>query len=434
MDKNEIIAILHDWNFWRNKLKTGISRSYYLNILEKLLGCNHIIAITGSRRVGKSFIMRQMAKLLIDKGQDPRNILHVNLEDPRFIENDVQFLDKIFLTYCEFIKPTDTPIIFLDEIQEIEGFEKWIRMMHELSKAKIIVSGSNSKLLSRELGTLLTGRHLDLTVFPLSLKEFLEFNSVSIDENKGNDKEVKALLKDYIEYGSFPEVTLLSEKKEILLTYFDDVINKDIFKRFHIRKKQDLRSVVKYYFSNISNLSTFNAIERFLNISIKSVKNYTDYIEQAYLVFSLKRFSFKVKEQEKSPRKIYSIDTGLCNAVGFRFSQNLGRLVENIVFINLLKKQIHDKDTEIFYWKDEHHREVDFVVKQGLEIKTLIQVCWEMDNEKTRKREVRSLQKAIKELSPMESFIITEDIEGEENISGMNVKILPLWKWLLNLQ
>lgn len=434
MDKNEIIQILYDWNFWNKDQKIGILRPSYLSRLESLFSSNQVITITGPRRAGKSFIMRQMAKRLINSGYDPKNIMHVNLEDPRFTESGVLFLEKIFEAYREYIAPQKTPVLFLDEIQEIEGFEKWVRMMHELSKAKIVISGSNAKLLSRELGTLLTGRHLDLTVFPLSFGEFLSFNNVTITEKNDllvKEAEIKGFLRKYIESGSFPEVALSEQKKEILLTYFEDVITKDLLKRFNIRKPQDLRALVKYHLSNISSLTTFKSIERSLEMSITSVKNFTGYLEQAYLVFPLKRFSFKVKEQEKSPRKMYAIDTGLCNAVGFRFSENLGRLAENIVFITLKRKQALNPDMELFYWKDVQHREVDFVIKDGLKVKSLIQVCWNMRDEKTRNRELRSLSKAMRELNIATATIITEDTEGEEKLHDNAVKLIPLWKWLL---
>lgn len=434
MDKNEIIQILDDWNFWNKEQNTGVLRENYLGRLEDLFSSNQIITITGPRRAGKSFIMRQMAKRLIDKGHAPKNIMHVNFEDPRFIESGVSFLEQIFSAYKEYLIPAGTPVLLLDEIQEIEGFEKWVRMMHELSKAKIIISGSNARLLSRELGTLLTGRHLDLSVFPLSFGEFLMFNGMAFKEPfdiAGREVEIKGLLRKYIEFGSFPEVALSQQKKEILLTYFEDVVTKDLLRRFKIRKPQDLRSIIKYYLSNTSSLVTFKSIERFLEMSITSVKNYTDYIEQAYLVFPLKRFSFKVKEQEKSPRKMYAVDTGLCNAVGFRFSENLGRLAENIVFITLKRRQAASPGVELFYWKDVHHREVDFIVKEGLKVKSMIQVCWDMRDEKTRNREMRSLAKAMKELNVPTATIITEDTEGEEKIRNKSVKLVPLCKWLM---
>ena len=434
MTKHEIIQILDDWNFWNRDQKTGVSRPIYISRLESLFSSNQVITITGPRRAGKSFVMRQMAKQLINKGHNPKDIMHVNLEDPRFTESGVLFLEKIFETYREYISPQNTPILFLDKIQEIEGFEKWVRMMHELSKAKIIISGSNARILSRELGTLLTGRHLDMEVFPLSFREFLSFNNIALTNKMdliGKESEIKGALRKYIEYGSFPEVALSEQKKEILLSYFEDVITKDLLRRFNIKKTQDLRAIAKHYLSNISTLSTFKSIERSLDMSITSVKSYTGYLEQAYLLFPLKRFSFKVKEQEKSPRKIYAIDTGLCNAVGFRFSENDGRLAENVVFVALKRKQNLNPDMELFYWKDVHHREVDFVIKDGLKVTNLIQVCWNVQDEKTKNRELRSLRKAMEELNVTNAAVITGEIEGEEKLHDNTVKLIPLWKWLL---
>ena len=434
MTKHEIIQILDDWNFWNRDQKTGVSRPIYISRLESLFSSNQVITITGPRRAGKSFVMRQMAKQLINKGHNPKDIMHVNLEDPRFTESGVLFLEKIFETYREYISPQNTPILFLDKIQEIEGFEKWVRMMHELSKAKIIISGSNARILSRELGTLLTGRHLDMEVFPLSFREFLSFNNIALTDKMdliGKESEIKSALRKYIEYGSFPEVALSEQKKEILLSYFEDVITKDLLRRFNIKKTQDLRAIAKHYLSNISALSTFKSIERSLDMSITSVKSYTGYLEQAYLLFPLKRFSFKVKEQEKSPRKIYAIDTGLCNAVGFRFSENDGRLAENVVFVALKRKQNLNPDMELFYWKDVHHREVDFVIKDGLKVTNLIQVCWNVQDEKTKNRELRSLRKAMEELNVTIATVITGETEGEERLHDNTVKLVPLWKWLL---
>jgi predicted AAA+ superfamily ATPase len=434
MTKDEIIQILDDWNFWNRDQKIGVSRPIYISRLESLFSSDQVITITGPRRAGKSFIIRQMIKNLINNGHNSKDIMHVNFEDPRFTESGVSLLGKIFETYQEYVSPQNKPILFIDEIQEIEGFEKWVRMMHELSKAKLIISGSNALLLSQELGTLLTGRHLDMEVFPLSFGEFLSFNNISLTGTLGlvgREPDIRGALRKYIEHGSFPEVVLSDQKKEILLSYFEDVITKDLLRRFRIKKAQDLRAIVKYYLSNVAAPFTFKSIERSLDMSITSVKSYTGYLEQAYLVFSLKRFSFKVKEQEKSPRKIYAVDTGLCNAVGFRFSENYGRLAENIVFVALTRKQSLNPDMELFYWKDAQHHEVDFVIKEGLDVTSLIQVCWNMRDEKTKNRELRSLRKAMKELKIDKAAIITEDAEGEEKLNGFTVKTVPLWKWLL---
>ncbi len=435
MDKNEILAILKDWNDWQGQQDIGTLRSVHLNRLEALItGSNQIITITGPRRAGKSYLMRQMARRLSDKGVKKENVLFVNFEDPRFASLDTKLLVQIYDVYREFLSPTDTPYIFLDEIQNVGGWEKWVRMMHELKKAKMIVSGSNAHLLSRELGTLLTGRHLDLAVFPLSFTEYLMFNKVETKTSfdiVGSEVEINRFLRKYIETGSFPEVALSVKKKEVLLNYFEDFLTKDLLKRFRVRKAPVMKALIKYYLSNTGNLITFTSAGKSLQASADTIERFSGYFEDVYLIFLLKRFSYKVKEQEKSPRKIYAIDTGLCNSLGFRFSENIGRLAENIVFLALKRKQIMDSQIELFYWKDIQHREVDFVIKENLKVTNLIQVCWNMQDEKTKNRELRSLHKGMKELNITDATIITEATEGEEKLNRYTVKIVPLWKWLL---
>ena len=401
MNKFEILSILEDWNFWKKELDTGITRSLYLEKLKKYISTNQIIAITGARRSGKSFIMKQLAKKLTDEGLDKKQILIVNFEDPRFVQLDSKLLQKIYETYLESLNPGDRPYIFLDEIQEVKDWEKWVRMMHELRKAKIIVSGSNAKLLSKELATLLTGRHIDLTIFPLSFKEFLFFNNIEVKEELdiiSKKIEINRLLKEYFEFGSFPEVVLSTQKEQILLSYFDDVVNKDLVRRYRIRKLENLKSLVMFYLGNISSQTTFNALRKHLSISTSTIEKFSKYLETVYLAFFLKRFSFKFKEQEKSPRKVYAIDAGLANTVGFRFSQNIGKVAENLVFLELVRKKMANPKIELYYWKNERHQEVDFVIKDGISIKKLIQVCWDINKLNTKKRETRSLIKGLEEL------------------------------------
>jgi len=393
-----------------------------------------IIVITGARRSGKSFIMRQLAKELIKRGVNENRILIVNFEDPRFIDLNPQLLQQIYETYLEFLNPKDKPYIFFDEVQEVQKWEKWVRTMQELKKANIILSGSNAKLLSRELATLLTGRHLDITVFPLSFKEFLDFNGLYLKEELdfvSKKIEIKRLMRNYLEFGSFPEVVLQKEKREILLSYFEDILNKDLVRRYKIRKSENLKALIKFYLANPSSLITFSSLEKSLKISADTIEKFSNYFETAYLTFFLKRFSFKIKEQEKSPRKVYTVDTGLANTIGFRFSQNLGKLAENIVFLELKRKALFYPDLEFYYWKDERHREVDFLIKEKLKVNKLLQVCWNIEDKETRKREIESLIKAMREFKLNEGLIINEDYEGEEKIKGKEIKFIPLWKWLL---
>jgi predicted AAA+ superfamily ATPase len=430
MDKNEVLTILEDWNFWRKDLDTGVERPFYLQKLENFFPTEQVVVVTGARRSGKSFLMRQFAKALTERGVKKNEILLVNFEDPRFVGLEVETLQKIYETYLEKMAPEARPYIFLDEIQEVKDWEKWVRTTQELKKAHVILSGSNAKLLSQELSTLLTGRHRDLTVFPLSFKEFLKFNNLTVNDDldlANRRVEIKTLLSQYLEFGGFPEVVLEKEKKEILLTYFDDVLSKDLVRRFRVRKSEKLKALTKFYLTAISSPTSFNSTKKFLEISTDTVEKFSDYLGSAYLTFFLKRFSFTVKEQERSPRKVYAIDPGLANAVGFRFSQNIGRLAENVVFLELERQKATDSRLEVFYWKDNRQREVDFLVKRDLKVEQLIQVCWELTRPETKNRELRGLRKAMKETGIREGLVITEDEEREE---GM-IKFVPLWKWLL---
>ncbi|NQU82678.1 MAG: ATP-binding protein [Parcubacteria group bacterium] len=428
MDKNEIIKILEDWNFWNKSIAIGIKRPFYLEKLQKLLTAKQIIVITGARRSGKSFIMRQLAENIIQQGVDKKNILMINLEDPRFVDLDVSLLQKIYETYLEFLQPKGKHYVLLDEVQEVEKWEKWVLMMQELKKAQIILSGSNAKLLSRELATLLTGRHLNMQVMPLSFKEFLNFNGVA----NRDELAVKGLLKNFIEEGAFPEVVLNKQKKELLLTYFNDILEKDLIKRYKVRKTEKFKEVLKFYFSNISSLVTSRSSAKSLEVSAETVEKFSSYFETNYLLFFLKRFSFKTREQNKSPRKVYAIDVGLSNAVGFRFSENIGKLIENVVFLRLLRKSLSNPLIEIFYWKDEKHKEVDFLLKENTVIKQLIQVCWDLSDIKTRKREIDALLKSSIELQCNDLLVITDEDEKQEEVKGKIIKFVPLWKWLLN--
>jgi len=429
MSKNEIFAILKDWNFWSQEMETGITRSLYLSSLLRLLPANNVLVITGVRRSGKSFLMRQLAKSLTEEGVKKEEILIVNFEDPRFINLNVSLLSKIYEAYLEILRPLRKPCIFLDEVQKVQGWEKWVRSIQERQAAKIVISGSNSQVLSRELGTLLTGRHLDITVYPLAFNEFLSFRGVSIDKEQDlstNEIAIKGLLREYLTWGGFPEVVLREPKKEILLAYFEDILVRDLAKRYKIIKIEELRQLAKFYLSNFASPITFNALEKSLGLTADTIEKFSGYLENVYLTFFLKRFSYKAREQEKSPRKVYAIDTGLANIVGFQFSENWGRLAENLVFLAL-----RSTPAEIYYWKDERGQEVDFIVKEGLKVTKAIQVCWQMEDQKTASREFKSLLKAMRELKLSEGVVITEEEEKEEIIEDKKFKIIPLWKWLI---
>ncbi len=435
MNKETILEILYDWNFWQKELDVGKERSSYLQRYKQHQGTNIITALVGVRRSGKSYLMRQIIKKLISQGERKENIMMVNFEDQRFPEFYPELLEEVYQTYCQYLQPTKPPTIFLDEIHNVPQWERWVRTMHELGKAKIVVSGSSSKLLAGELATVLTGRHLDIVVFPLSFQEFLQFNGLNITnllERIGKKAEIQRLWSEYGEWGGFPEVVGSLQKKELLLTYFDDIITKDIEKRYMLKKSEKLRSLARFYLTNFSNPITFNSLTSMLDTTVPTIEKYSSYLEEANLIFFIKRFSYKVREQEKSPRKVYGIDIGLAKAVGFKLTDNFGNLAENIVAVELRRRALEHKDWEIYYWKSLRQEEVDFLIKEGIGYKQLIQVCWNLEHEKTKKREIAALLKASEELRCPDLLIITENKEEQEVVENKTVTYLPLWKWLLN--
>lgn len=430
MQKEDIIQVLNDWNSWQKDIETGIRRERYLDKCKQVLDSNQILVITGPRRTGKSYIMRQLAKELTQQNNIPkRQILLVNFEDPRFSRLNAELLQEIVDTYIEFMRPDGAPYLFLDEIQEVEGWEKWVRTAHELKKAQIIISGSNAKLLSRELATVLTGRHFDVSVWPLSFKEFLRFKNFSAPDKNA----LKGLWREYVEFGGFPEiVNQKSDKLESLLRYFDDLMEKDLTRRYRVRKADKIKELARFYLSNIAKLTTNTSAGKFLGLSSDTTAKFAQYFSNAFLLFFIKRFSFNFKEQEKSPRKVYAIDTGLSQAVGFEFSENYGRYLENAIYLELLRRQADSPKQEIYFWKDIQHHEVDFVIKERNVVKQLIQVVWEMSDAKIQNREKKNLLKAMDEFNLKEGLIITGDTAGEENIEGKKIISMPASQWLLN--
>ncbi|MFZ2455866.1 MAG: ATP-binding protein [Candidatus Altiarchaeia archaeon] len=431
MEKNQILEILSDWNFWAREIDAGIRRDEYVGILAELLTkTDQVVALAGVRRSGKSTLIRQTAKEL----GGGLNTLIVNFEDERFLVRDLQLLSDIFDAYREKVKPKGKPFMFLDEVQNIPGWERFVRGVHERKEANIMVTGSSSKLLSAELATLLTGRHITYPVYPLSFKEFLFFRKIPVRgdlEALAKRLEIKGLLSEYMEYGGFPGVVLSSEKQRILLSYFEALINRDVIDRYKIREKEKLLVLAKYYLTNISSLASYNKTAKFLKLSPTTVERFTNQLENANIIFQIKKFDYSVKEQENSPRKIYSIDTGLSNAMGFRFTEKPGKNMENIVALELKRRQAVKPETEIYYWKDSQQRETDYVIKEGTKIKELIQVCYSVEDPETKERETKALLKSMDEFKKDQATIITLDHEGTEEIKNKKITYTPLWKWLL---
>lgn len=419
MEKTQIIEILSEWNPWEKELKAGLARTQYLEKIERFHKTEQIVTITGVRRAGKSTLLKQYINKIAKRyGSD--SVLYINLEEPVFAGIDLNTLIRIFDAYREIIRPKGEIFLFLDEIHKISGWEKFVRGVHEKGIANIFVTGSTSELISREYGTLLTGRHIDLTVFPFSFQEFLFCKGIKDTKSALLRKhEVLNFAMEYLKWGGFPKVVLSEEKKTILSSYFHDIISRDIIERYKIRESEKLRELVGYYLSNISKPHSFNRISKPLGLSVDTVDRFSSYLSEVYLVLFLKKFSYSLKEQMVNPKKVYSIDTGLREAIAFRFSKEIGQIMENIVAIELLRRE-----NEIYYWKEKKtQREVDFIIKNGEKIVEAIQVSYGGAIE----REEKALTVFDKEYSPENIKIIGWD-KPETQFEGVE-----LWKWLLNI-
>lgn len=286
---------------------------------------------------------------------------------------------------------------------------------------------------------MLTGRHLDIFVFPLSFEEFLWFKGLNL-KNKldliASKRGVISLLEEYVRFGGFPEVVLSEVKKEILLNYFTDIITKDIVERYEVRKIDELKTLAKFYLTNVSRYITFSSLQDFLKISSDTIQKFSLYLEEVFIIFFSKMFHPSLKKQEKAPRKVYCIDTGLCNAIGFKLNVNYGSLMENLVAIKLKRESIVNPNLEIYYWKEygkAEGKEVDFLVREGLSVKQLIQVTYASAKDEVKKREIKALLKASELLKCKNLLVVTWDYEDELKVNNKTIRFMPLWKWLLSV-
>lgn len=411
MDKNLIKEIIIDQRALFEK-KKFVARDFPDNFLTT----KKISVISGIRRCGKSTLLRQISKNL-------PAFCYLNFEDERMLDFSYRDFNSMHEVFLELYGEQE--IYLFDEIQNISGWEKFVRRLFESGK-KIFVTGSNAKLLSSELATTLSGRHLKFELYPFSFREFLQFNNFSVKKNQTTEEKslLKRKLNQYMEYGGFPEIIASGDKNELKQLY-QDVLIKDLLVRFKIREIKGFRDIALYLLSNISLPVSYNGIRNLLGIkSTTSVKNYVDFFEEAYLFYSLFKFDYSVKKQIINDRKIYCVDSGIVNAVAFRFSENLGRIMENLVFIELKRR-----DADMFYYKGK--KECDFLLRHGIEVTEAIQVAHTLTDLETEKREIAGLLEAMEKFNLKTGLIITQDREAEKKIDKKSIKIVPLWKWLL---
>ncbi len=428
-----IKTILYEWKI--RKIPEIIQRELQLSKYLKIQPPK-IIAITGFRRVGKTFLLLQLISELL-KSYDKEEVIYINFEDER-IPQKTEFLSKLLPVIKNFNKK---PIkyLFLDEVQDIPLWSKWLRRIYDTENIQIFITGSSSKVSSKEIPTELRGRCIEFNLFPLTFNEFLKFKNtqINIEALKFSEEEkikLENLLEEYVIFGGMPEIVLISEenKIELLQEYYRTVLRKDIIERFKIKNEEGLSALVKLLIN-----STYFSISKMYN-NLKSVnyeigkgtlQRYVSYLEDSYFFHQLLVFSPKIKHQLQTNRKIYFIDNGFINALSVKFTRNFGRLYENSVFLELERRFI--KKGKIYFWKNSMDKEVDFVIKENFDTKQLIQVCYNIDDEMTEKREVSALLIANKELSCDDMIIITKNYEAEKKIKNKTIKYIPLWKWFL---
>lgn len=377
-----------------------------------------IKVITGPRRAGKSVFAIQMLKDL--------DFAYMNFDDERLV--NISDYDDLLKAIRQVYGKTK--IVFFDEIQNLKNWELFISRLHRRGY-NLILTGSNAHLLSKELATHLTGRHIRFQIFPFSFSEFLRAREMTLDETiilKEKQGTLLNFLTQYLDQGGFPEIIVKGvPSKNYLTTLFESILFKDIVKRYNIRFSNKLYDLAHYLITHHSGDYSYSRLKKVLDFrSVHTVENYVSYLSEAFLIFSVERFSFKLKEMVKSPKKGYAYDTGLIQAVKFRISPDHGKLMENLVAVELLRR-----GADFYYYKTLNEKEIDFVVKKGTRIDQVIQVCYDPKEYQTRKREVTALVRAAKELKCQNLMVLTWDEEAVEQTAEGKIVFLPLWKWLL---
>ncbi len=435
MQTTKLLEILSSYNrFWNTgSIDAGINRDI-LSACVGQLDSNEVIVLKGVRRCGKSTLMAQVIRELLARDVQPTAILRVNLEEPLFSsEYSIELLEQIYRTYRERVQPEGKCWLFMDEVQNVPGWESWVRGRGETENIKIFITGSSSQMLSREIGTKLTGRNVSFEVYPLSFKEFLRFNNLEVRtelDYTDSKATVRKLFHDYLKYGGFPEVVLKesSDAKELLLkNYFEDLLYRDIVTRYEIRDVANLRNLAVFLMTNVAKPTSVTKLKNNFTISQDKTENYVSAIMESYLLFQMKMFSYSLKSSMRAGFKPYAIDTGLRNRVAFAFSEDMEWLVENVIFCHL--KRHHE---EVYYHSN--GSDTDFVVKEGMRITKRIQVWYEDVSEiAIPARELACFQKPLEGHEASETILVTNDYEDVIDTASARVRCIPAVKFLLGL-
>lgn len=419
--------ILVEWNpWWDGEFEFEFVEREVWNRIEKWVDRKNIVALTGCRRSGKTTLMYIAIKKLLEENS-PEQILFIKCDDERVEE---PIIENALEKHAELFNLEKKVYLFLDEVQNAKDWEKTVKRIFDLDQdIKIFLSGS--RLLRKEISSSLAGRCAYFSVYPFNFSEFLSSKGLEIEgkiEAVSKKDQIMYYLREYLEWGGFPEISLEDDKemkKELLGFYSDTILYRDVIERSGIKKVDKMEKIKSYLIANLSNPINYTKLARRLSISSDTVSSYIKEMENAYFVFPIPYFSYSLKKQQINPKKIYCVDNGLRNYAGFRFSEDIGRLYENVVFLDLKRS-----GKEVYYWKDEKGRETDFITKYAKEIDQAIQVCY--DVEEAGNRERHGLVSTLKKFDLKEGIIITRDYEKTEKTDNKKIKYIPLWKWLIS--
>jgi predicted AAA+ superfamily ATPase len=397
----------------------GIERDQLAEV-RKAIGAPQAVIISGLRRVGKSTLLAQTAHLLGES-----NFYYLNFEDDRFLGFHAADFNDLYLNLVEIFG--EHKIFMVDEIQNIPGWEHFVRRFMDMG-FKFFITGSNASLLSRELGSRLTGRYLTIDLFPFSFHEFLRFQGEDVPDLKRlttpGIARLNKQLGEYLRLGGLPE-PLQYPELPLRRSLYDDVLYRDIAARYRIEEIRALKELGSYLMSNPASLVSFNKLkEQFRLGSVNTIKNYIEYMENSWLFFLINVFDYSVKRQQIAPKKVYAIDTGMIQAVGFSFSANSGKLLENLAFLKL-----RQKNQEIFYYQSPGGNEVDFYIPEKGH---LLQVTQNLNQPTIWEREIKSLVTAMRALKLSKGVILTDTEAPPVKEDGLLIEIRSLAQWLLN--
>ncbi len=389
-------------------------------IADEWLQTSEILIISGIRRCGKSVLMQQIRDRLVEKD------FFFNFDDERLANFKLDDFQKLQECFVELFGEQHT--YYFDEIQNIEGWERFVRRLYNAGN-KIVITGSNARMLSRELGTHLTGRYIQVEIYPFSFQEYLAMNEIPVNAKtlyttNGRTTMVKSFVK-YMECGGFPKF-LQDGSVSYLTSLYESIIYRDILTRNGLTNEKEMLELMFYLASNATKRVTYSSLGKVVGIQHPdTIKNYLEYIQQTYLISQLFRYDPSVKKQMMSPKKIYFVDNAIIKRIGFNATENNGVFLENLVFIELKRR-----GWDVYYYADK--KECDFIVRKGLHISDAYQVTLKMDSPQTREREIAGVREAMQAYSLSKGYILT--FEGKETINfddGTIVEVVPVWEWIL---